>query len=115
MKFKNSTNARFWDYFSSPVKITLKPNQELKYYKHSYNGEGYDINITTYKYENNKVICTIFDDGWDCDGRLSSYNVFECSINKLKSHFNIHNNLFMPDWQRVESSQRDYAAEEMGF
>lgn len=52
-----------------------------------------------------------FSDGVDCDGRLSHYSESECPLSELHSGYK---NIW-PAWRHVDESQRDYAAEAMGY
>lgn len=111
----NKLNIRFWDYINCPVKIKLKPNQELIYTQSYYNGEGYTHTIYGWLYQDNKLIYKVGTDTTDCDGRLTTYDEFECNLTELHSEYNKEYQLFFPNWKRVNSHQRDFFAEAAGY
>lgn len=109
-------NIRFWDYTASPVKITLSPGQKLTYKKYETDDEGWILKNITWEYIDNILICVIYTDGVDCDGRLSSIQAFSCEIEDLFSGgVNEELNIKYPKWNLLNCSQRDYSAESMGY
>ena len=108
-------NVHFWDYIHCPVKITLKPNQELKYSQFYYNSEGYTSKLHGWEYKDNKVYYKLAVDAIDCDGRMTTYDEYECDINELHSYHNSESNLNLPNWKEVTHSQRDFFAEAAGY
>lgn len=99
-----SNNIRFWDYINSPVKLTLKPGQTLHHTKQYFNGEGYSIDCISWSFNYDKLKCIVFSDGFDCDGRLRTYQEYESPITEidLYSYFNKNTNMWTPSWTRIE-------------
>lgn len=139
---RNPPNARFWVYphCGSPVKLTLRPGQELTTYYGWRHEEGWSAEGDTWTHGGDHVRHEHFTDGCDCDGRLSTTTICTCPLDLLivreptteyprseafsldytvRSEFlAAWEGVRWPDWQRQpfpESHQRDYAAEAMGY
>lgn len=122
-------NARFWVYINGgPVKLTLKPGQRLEWSEAHTTDEGWSSESHTWEYEDNFVIEHIEHDGCDCDGRLTRVSSWLCNVELLTSgqqpfwtdelsasERELWDEVVYPLWERVSSSQRDYAAEAMGY
>ena len=116
-------NARFWTFIHDDyVKITLRPGQSLSHYMGGPTEEGWSSEATTWRHDGNTVTRQCTDDGCDCDGRLTRNYDCICPLSRLsyrtvrswegtwpKAVYNF------PDWEVMDSSQRDYAAEAMGY
>lgn len=108
-------NARFLVFVNDNlVKITLKPGQELSWFKSWDHDEGWSSESCTWKHEHEYVNYQHECDGVDCDGRFSHYSECCCDINSLASVPNYYGDL-MPNWESEESYQHDYYAEQMGY
>jgi hypothetical protein len=108
-------NARFWTFVNAgPVKLVLAPGQTLRHYKWWRHEEGWSSESTEWSHRQDCVEKVSATDGTDCDGRLSTYNALECRIENLHMGAN-HEGIGYPEWERMESSQRDYSAEAMGY
>jgi len=97
-------NIRFWDYVYSPVKITLKPGQTLHHCKRYFNGEGNSIDCISWSYIDNHLKAIVFSDGFDCDGRLTTYSEYQCKILEtgLETYFNEYAQKNTPLWTKIE-------------
>ena len=72
-----------------------------------------------------KLFSEVATDARDCDGRFSTYDLYSCTYNKRaggptyfdqwKDCIGKRRRVSYPVWCRVEGSQRDYSAEEMGY
>ena len=80
-------NARFWIWQNgSPVKLTLRPDApRLCHYEYHQTDEGWESSTNWYWLENGRVYRDWENDGRDCDGRLTSYGLNSCSIDRLAS------------------------------
>lgn len=120
-------NARFWVWHNCWTKLTLRPGEKLA---HSYGGrtdEGYYYGREEYEYDEERdvVVLTIVSDSRDCDGRLSEERIIECPIGELRSRDICAEKqdaadredvgIFIPNWRRVSSRQRDEYAEAAGY
>jgi hypothetical protein len=119
-------NARFWFWINGGwVKITLKPGQSLSHYIAWSHDEGWSSESNQWTHQGDSVECSWAMDGKDCDGRLTRHGELNCSLCCLDSismseddEGNIrpgNEGIFVPDWQKASSGQRDYAAEAAGY
>ena len=123
-------NIRFWAFNQNCnwVKITLRPGESLTHRKVWFNGEGWSLFEETWKscIEDRQVTCTRFSDGTDCDGRLTTTDRFVCPWEELKDERRTMDvdvglrsrheaEIQRPNWRRLDSWQRDYYAEAMGY
>lgn len=110
-------NARFWIYENGDhVKLTLRPGQALNHAQGGPTDEGWFREAETFTYDAEAGLVRLerVNDGADCDGRLTHYAELECPLDRLGA-LTLNECPPMPDWQRVGASQRDYAAEAMGY
>lgn len=61
------------------------------------------------------VVCEYATDGRDCDGRLSTFVEYRCSVDKLDANKREDRPFGTPEWQETGSRQRDYSAEVAGY
>lgn len=62
------------------------------------------------------VTLDYFDDGVDCDGRLTRSGILECPADRLASFLPCYEGAMpRPEWQEKQARQRDYAAEAAGY
>jgi hypothetical protein len=123
-------NVRFWEFNNNCcwVKITLRPGQKITHRKSWFNGEGWSVREETWEncIHERQVACTLFSDGRDCDGRLTAVDQFVCSWEELKADRSTmdmdqglrtshREEIRRPNWKRLDSWQRDYYAEAMGY
>ena len=116
-----SVNARFWVIGPncSPVKITLQPGCSL-HHSHSYdNGEGYSRESVEWTHNGDHVTRELDTSGTDCDGRHSHSQEDYCPVSRLAKHILREQDSSWPThwplWNTRRASQRDYAAEAMGY
>jgi len=112
------TRARFWTTGAqgNPVKITLRPGETLRHYRFSRDEEGWSSASDCYYHAGDHIECEWTTDGVDCDGRLSRAGVSICAISDLAAGYkDAEAGVTWPDWKAERESQRDYAAEAMGF
>lgn len=120
-------NARFWVWHSDGwVKITLKPGQALAHHSYQPGDEGWSSETNQWIHEGSGVRLQWFMDGTDCDGRLTQSGELFCRLINLASVCMFDDDrdeqqkrdnagIFVPDWQKVSSGQRDYNAEAAGY
>lgn len=116
-------NARFWEYVNGDVvKITLKPGQTLHWRQAHQTDEGWSSEEHTWSYVADPLVPHVLNeyvnDGRDCDGRLTRFTDSECLLDLLQAgneSYAIDPPVRYPAWQKVGSSQRDYAAEAAGY
>ena len=125
-------NARFWTWINDGwVKLTLRPGSTLWWSHYTSHDEGWSSETVEWFLGDDVVTRTTETDGSDCDGRLSRSYVDECGIGELASvpamkqceYSEEHwdgweidpTRPMRPDWQKVRSGQRDYAAEAAGY
>lgn len=122
-------NARFWErVHGSWVKLTLRPGDYVYTREGGAHDEGYSVTHTEYQYDGKTVTRESHTDSRDCDGRMSHTTIVECRVRKLASRepysdepgtfdeaYSPYPGAMLPAWERVKSSQRDYAAERMGY
>jgi hypothetical protein len=107
-------NAKFWAWVNDgQVRITLRPGQSLHWGKSWRHDEGWSSEGETWTHVGTAVERDAWTDGRDFEGRLSTETRLFCPLERL--HAREVDGLFLPDWQRIESSQRDYQAEAAGY
>lgn len=114
--------VRFWVYVNDTfVRISLTDGQALTHRAGGATDEGWSSEANVWALEGNTVRHECYQDGRDCDGRLSSEYVTECPVADLGAHRISGDDEWalsapaLPSWQKVEASQRDYSAEAMGY
>lgn len=111
-------SARFWIYWHDWTKLTLKPGQTLHHSYTNKDEEGWSRCAASWEHRGDAVVEKSYFEGRDCDGRISTSKVFRCPIGLLQSVREECPDQPMPprpDWEEVNSWQRDYAAEAMGY
>jgi hypothetical protein len=110
-------NARFWDCVGYGwVKITLRPGQQLHHSSGGPTDEGYHWVASTWEHDHDQVRMIEASRSRDCDGRLDTYTEHVCPLAELNAKpWDPSPSGRIPKWRRVNSSQRDYAAEAAGY
>ena len=110
-------NARFWEFaHGSPVKVTLRPGERKSWGTAQQTEEGWESEWVIWEHAGDKVLRESGADGTDCDGRLSTFNEYVCPLNKLHwGGWGGEGIGRFPEWEKLDSSQRDYAAEAAGY
>lgn len=105
----NNVNARFCEWINGDwVTITLMPGRELQWERGEQTDEGWSMTGYSWLLEGGMICRSIVDDGADCDGRLTRYNMSMARIEEIDSDKRCQ-------WHSVEETQRDYAAEAAGY
>jgi len=116
-------NMRFWLRTNSGfVKITVSPKRVITWHEFYQTEEGYHSEVQTAWIEDDKVYHRVYTDSQDCDGRTSGTSLYVCPSESLavREPFNSRydytcQGIYLPNWERVSESQRDYAAEAAGY
>ena len=77
--------------------------------------EGYSYGGETLRHEGDRIVSYRWTRSRDCDGPLDTASESECSVYRLHAYYNAHTGKYLPDWERVNESQRDYFAEAAGY
>jgi len=93
---------------TSTAVVKLRRGQKLSHGAYERTEEGYSSSWVIWSFDGETVTREWGSDGSDCDGRLSrgGEDVWDCST---------LNDYGFPEWADVESHQRDYSAEAMGY
>lgn len=111
-------NARFWAWYNgSPVRLTIRQGQTLRWATGGRTDEGWFRECVEWELLGMILYRRDFADGADCDGRLSTSAECYCHLEDLASGSTDPDDpaIGYPCWERLESSQRDYAAEAAGY
>lgn len=123
MPKKPRTTARFWVNYGGGLvaKVKLRPGQTAWHFDRTDNGEGITTICRSWHFhtDGSKVTLAWVKDGTDCDGRMTSQGMSECAQRDLMSGYaspDRNEGVRYPRWMPAGvSSQRDYAAEAMGY
>lgn len=110
----------------SPVKITLRPGQEMSWgfgYSHE---EGYSSESYEWTHDGDSIREEHCTDGRDCDGRIGSEQIYTALLTRLTGSYPYlayvsrldlaaWDDVSWPQWERASASQRDYSAEAAGY
>ena len=107
-KKNHPINARFHAWINAgPVKLTLKPGQELHWFKGQETDEGWCSMSITWAHELNMIRRIVICDGKDCDGRLTRTMEDFCSLDDLNCGY--------PDWKKASDFVYDQYAQLSGY
>lgn len=126
------TNARFWVYVNGgPVKITLRPGQQLSWSCGGPTDEGWSRESETWGYDCEDHVGEVFrqwcHDGRDCDGRLTREGEDVCDLADLRREWpgglddmsqaerDGWRDVRWPAWRKAKSCQYDEYAEAAGY
>lgn len=123
MKTKPMANARFWTWHNNGwCKLTLRPLQSLTTNEGGPTDEGYSYTSTTWTHAGPFVLCEWSDQCRDCDGSFDTSGSAQCPLDALKATECPRDDctekgvpILCPDWQKISSSQFDYAAAAAGY
>lgn len=112
--------VRFWVWENDgPVRLTLRAGQELRWHRFARHDEGWSSLTRHWRFdaEDQRAYQIEVSDGRDCDGRLRQHCESSCIVTRLGGgpRDEDHPGVVYPAWERVSASQRDYAAEAMGY
>jgi hypothetical protein len=109
---------RFWTWVNDGwVKLSLRPGEYAQSERYRAHDEGGTASGETWEADEHGVCLEAWSDGRDCDGRMETFTRLYCPADRLavreveidgESHM-------LPDWERVEASQRDHSAEAAGY
>lgn len=119
-------NVRFWVYGPDGwVKLTLKPGRCLTHRSGGPDEEGWSYTTITWSHQGDHLTYEQQTSSQDCDGRMDRYHA--ATATRLEDYYDHHDpktNEYQqqgrlvgprPVWEDHESSQRDHAAEAMGY
>jgi hypothetical protein len=111
--------ARFWIYQNGDfARLALKPGESQEHSTHGYHDEGWSSEWQRWTHNGDHILLEWASDGRDCDGRLSRDGEAMCPLGNLKDRAAYGSDdpkIRLPEWQEVESGQRDYSAEAMNY
>ena len=108
-------NFRFWVFVNgSPAKLTLRAGQSLAHVNVN-REEGISRNAQSWEHDGRGVVYQWYHSGYDCDGRFSNGTDCFCPPEQLQAGYDEGDGIKYPKWDALNSSQRDYAAETMGY
>ncbi|MEQ8849243.1 hypothetical protein [Botrimarina sp.] len=116
-------NARFWTIHNgAPVKLTLRPGQQLTHASGGACEEGYACEFTLWVHDADHACVTRCCESWgtDCDGGWDRSDDSIAALDALDAlepcgGFPELRGLRFPRWQRLDGWQRDHAAELAGY
>jgi hypothetical protein len=106
--------ARFWIYHNGAVRIKLGTDQTFHHVSGGATDEGYSWEAARYTFDGKLVTCEWSTDARDCDGRMTRGGVTVCRVGDLAAGI-CEDGIAFPAWQQIDESQRDFAAEAMGY
>lgn len=107
--------VRFWTFHNdSKVRIKVRPGRPVVIETGGQTDEGYHWSMERLTVEGDTVTLETETDARDCDGRYSTSDRFTCRVDRMDGYVNGYGDR-VPDWKRVDSSQRDYTAEAAGY
>jgi hypothetical protein len=113
--------ARFWTWhLEGYVRLTVREGKELRWSTRGPTDEGWSSREEIWSLVQGNLWQHIYNDGVDCDGRLSTESAYMCPVDKLAAFLCEDKDLNpsqirCPSWERRRSSQRDYSAEAAGY
>ncbi len=109
--------ARFWVYFTGPVRIKLNNGQTLWHRYGRLTDEGWYSESNIWSFDGARVLNECIQDGRDCDGRIEHVSTCICPLDKLAAGYATPDEpgIQYPRWKDVCRSQRDHSAEAMGY
>jgi hypothetical protein len=109
--------VRFWAFVNgSPVKLTLRRGTEISHGDFWGTEEGWSSERQSWSFDGDDLYRVDETDGVDCDGRLSTWAEYHCPVaQKAGLTSPGYPDIALPEWRPIGMSQRDYAAEAMGY
>jgi len=109
-------NARFWTLINgSPVRLTLRPGQEIAHRTGGGTDEGYWSEQSVWTHEGDHVQFECDTSARDCDGHMDRSEVGRCNLDQLAVVAFPDESVPYPAWTWGRGRQRDYSAEAMGY
>jgi len=107
----NILHKRFWIHYNGGlVKLSFKEGELFHHRQGSRSWDGYSWVHTEYRREGDDVFMEVLTDSRDCDGRVSSEDLYKLGGFHVKP-----DGVILSDWQPVSNSQQDEYAEAMGY
>ena len=114
MKIKE--RIRFWYYWNRGyVRITINKGQTIKFSQYHLTDEGYHCEGALFRFDGRTLEQEVGGSSRDCDGPYSSGYTLICDVDEIAAISAGEPNIRRPDWKEVNSFQRDYYAEAMGY
>jgi len=122
--------ARFWVWENGGwVKLSLRKGECTEFHESSAHEEGYSWRTCSYEFDGEFVTRCTATGGRDCDGPHSTWNESVCHITALNTRapyvprdpreasedYSPGPLALLPEWEKVNSRQRDYYAESAGY
>lgn len=115
----NGPPARFWVHHADGfVRLRIRPGESLSHGFSEATEEGYHCDSVTWTHEGDHISRSWATRSQDCDGRCDRFGDDVCPLAELAAHDPYYPDdpiIKLPNWQDERSSQRDYAAEAMGY
>lgn len=93
-------NARFWFWWNgSFVKLTLRPEQTLRFHTSKPTDEGFSYEINEFTHEVDRVLLRWESGGRDCDGTTTQAGKSAADLDKLAVTSHEEHGIKTPDWQ----------------
>lgn len=119
-------NARFYVWENGQdIKITLRPGESVSWSSGGATDEGWSRDYETWSFDGTFVYNESISDGVDCDGRLTRECQSICHLMDLRkcqptqrdwtSGEDVAWGPLVPQWRKLERSQRDQFAEAMNY
>jgi hypothetical protein len=111
------TGVRFWVWHTEGyVRLHLRPGQTLRWHAGGPDDEGWSYRACAWSLDEDGQTLRLdeYTDGVDCDGRLSREWHYRCPVRHRDAH-RAPGGMGVPLWEVDSQSQRDYAAEAMGY
>ena len=111
------TNRRFWVYVNGDcVKLTLHPDQELRWWVGGLTDEGYHHEHHQWSWHEEGVERYYVSDGKDCDGRLSHSLEGFCPTDQLMwDTCSLSEEVLLPHWEQRRHEVYDENAQAMNY
>lgn len=94
-----------------PRILRLLPGDEVLLSSGGQTDEGFSFTEHRFANDGRAITMEINTSASDCDGRLKTYSRMECDALDVRAGYME----IWPAWRLVDSSQRDFAAEAMGY
>ena len=119
--------ARIWIYWNqSPVRITVREGSRVHLYRSEATDEGYSYEGEDYYFDDDRpgvIIAETHSGGRDCDGPIHHHSACEWPVGGPTVPLVTWDStgrcidlpISRPDWQLVDSWQRDVYAEAAGY
>lgn len=108
-------NARFWiGWNGSPVKLTLKPGQELRCFRSWRHDEGWSSLYREWEHDGDEILHREIEDGTDCDGHITRAGYYFCDVRDLHRGSTV-DGITYPAWELESRDINDRFARQAGY